>query len=540
MIKYIYTFFTIVFLFSCSCNDTTKCDTNEPLTIDFRLETNGAEQKLVNLSKPDCLIKKIQWDFDGDEAWDSEEESPSFPIGKTLGSVTLRINELNTVTKNINSINSEELSGDSTVTTSREKEEKIETISTTQPEKDNDSGHSYKSETTLTKSKDYEDDNTDNNPEVIKNEASKILTKYSVSLEDVPSTVFVGEAVRISAIASVTNGSIDSYDWLIDGVQLSGEEITHTFSKSGEVEVRLCVNKIRSCRSKRIKINESIPDTGTTLVSSNTSNSGSASVPSSTSVSGSTSASSIASESRSSTVSGNTSESGMVKKSPPAVCKVDFAIPSQVDQCEKIELNAISKDNGSRFEWVIGNDKKSGKNITYDFKKPGNYTINLCNKSSSDCCVSKSIVVKEVIEEDDDFYGKSLSNPIGSYTECDEKEWVSESNIKIKPSQSITLDKAVLWSSGGGKVIFILEYADACGETISNALSRNVNNGRSELLLNKFLPLSSSRDYILRIETQGDIKMLSNYNCNDMPNGDSRVKMDYQSGYSLFEIQYKY
>lgn len=602
MIKYIYSFFATVFLFGCSCNDNTKCDTSEPIAIDFRLEINETKQKLINLSQPTCLIKKIQWDFDGDGAWDSEEESPSLSLDKALGSVTLRINELNEYSKVISS-NSGDLSVDFDAQDTGEVGEEIKFISTSNPShlvnelswdfgdgnvnKDDETevSHTFNKADTYTVKLCVNEENCAKKTIIVKNPVSNPVPNPTPDNDDViysvditmPTAVEVGEEVMMISNSSVSEGTIESHNWIINGERISGKQITYRFNRVGDFNVELCVD--RNCKSEIINVKESTipPDPDQIEYFVNISMPGTVEVGqditmiSSSSVSkGSISAHnwSINGEQKSGKqvsykfnragdfnvklcVNGNlecTNKTIRVNKvdlppapsPPPAVCKVDFAIPSQVDQCEKIELNAISKDDGSRFEWIIGNDKKSGKNVTYDFKKPGNYTINLCNKSSSDCCVSKSIIVKEVIEEVDEFYGNELSKSIGTYTECDKKEWVSESIIKIKPSQSISLDKAVLWSSGGGKVILFLEYVDACGETISNALTRYVNNGRTELLLNKFLPLSSNLDYVLRIEAQDDIKMLSNYNCNDMPNGDVLVKIDYKSGYSLFEIQYNH
>ena len=494
MIKCFNPFVAVVHLllfYGCSCNDTSRCDTNEPLTINFKLETNGSVKKFVNLSEPACLIKKIQWDFDGDGAWDSEEVSPSLPIGEAVESVTLRINELNAVTKNISPRDSVSLSVD--FKKEEAQEELIEQEEESEHISENDSVSDHKSEGAFAISV-----NNINQPTSVDYESNP---NYSVNFV-MPSNGFVGEPISMSANASVTNGSIDSYDWWIDEVQKSGKEITHSFVESDDFNVVLCVNGNRGCKSKKITIKKKsqpppLPDPKPTPTPTPT-------------------------------------------PEPTPICKVDFTIPNQVDQCEEIKLNAISTDGDSKFEWVIDDEKKKGKKISYNFKKPGKYTINLCNKSTSDCCVSKIIVVKEVIEIDDDFYGKKLSNPIGGYAVCDEKEWINKSTLKINPKQSITLDKAVMWSSSGGKVNLVLEYVDACGETISSSLSRNVNGGRSELLLNKFPPLSSNQVYVFRIETQDDLKVLSNYNCKDMPKGDNRVKIDHQSGYSLFELQYKY
>ena len=84
-------FLSLLILTSCG-SDTSSCDKNQPLAIDFKVE-NG---RLVNYTKPVCRVEKVAWDLYGDESFGNEEESPLLPENlKNTDKIGLKINGLN-------------------------------------------------------------------------------------------------------------------------------------------------------------------------------------------------------------------------------------------------------------------------------------------------------------------------------------------------------------------------------------------------------------------------------------------------------------
>ena len=97
-INQIFTFLLLIILASCGKDD---CDQNARLSIDFELQEIEGQFRLINKTTPTCRVENVSWDFDGDGIEDSKDKSPLVIDTSLLGMVTLKINNLNEISKRL-------------------------------------------------------------------------------------------------------------------------------------------------------------------------------------------------------------------------------------------------------------------------------------------------------------------------------------------------------------------------------------------------------------------------------------------------------
>lgn len=650
---------------------------NEPLVIDFKLVVEDGKRKLLNLSQPECQIKKVKWDFDSDGIHESEDRSPEIPENLTLEKVTLMINGLNEVTKTLSDVAVPlELVVDLLAPNSAKVGEEIVLSSLSAPldlvkdinwsfgddmsntENKSEVYHAYaapgtytielcinydfcknheikitgkpkkivevervvkpnyapqeatreiysNATSTSTSVKNNQENTgtankdpsftTDYNSQTTPNSNIPITTTskststvpaiaqpepppppvYSIRI-NMPVTAEVGQNIMIADNSTVTNGRIETYNWLIDGNSKFGKRVNYSFNTPGDFEVQLCLNGSTNCTKRTIRVKE--------------------------------------------------------KKILP-IYQIDFSSPSSVTEGDRIELSSNSTANVDikTYSWTIEGQSKSGRNVFHVFTKTGPQKIKLCLDNRD--CKTKIINVEEkekivvsnpapegrkieveenkipttekknpdetvngipeklvtaisstektasvenekpilsekamppspapttsasankvsgkkessttfVIPKDDDFYAKNTASPRPAFSDCSEGGWISGSTIRFTPKQKMTLHKAVVYANGNGKIEFKLGY-NHNGLVEEIPVTRNVNAGRSELLLSKFyMTLYPGITYTLVLSTKTDgLKIRNAKPCGLVDQGDGKLGIEHKSGYCLFELQYKY
>lgn len=97
-INQLFTFLLLIVLVSCGKDD---CDQNARLSIDFELKEIDGQFRLINKTSPACRVENVSWDFDGDGIEDSKDKSPLVIDTSLLGMITLKINNLNEISKRL-------------------------------------------------------------------------------------------------------------------------------------------------------------------------------------------------------------------------------------------------------------------------------------------------------------------------------------------------------------------------------------------------------------------------------------------------------
>jgi hypothetical protein len=345
------------------------------------------------------------------------------------------------------------------------------------------------------------------------------LPIYDVKF-DLPNEVTEGTSLTLNDESTVTNGSVDTRTWTIDGEAFDGRTIRYSFDKSGNIDVKLCLNGGNYCDYKTIRV-----------------------------------------------VAKPAIKPPVETPKTLPIYDVKFDLPNEVTEGASLTLSDESTvTNGSvdTRTWTIDGEAFDGRTIRYSFDKSGNIDVKLCLNGGNYCdyktirVVAKPLVhvpKKEKVDvpipsntisanvdmsDNDDFYPTQTAASMGPHNYCETAEWIDQTTVSLKVKEKIQLNKATIYASDNGRVRFELSYMNN-GKPEKVAVTKNVNRGRTEIhLIDLYTTLYPGVNYRLKVSGQNGVQLENIGSCRAAPNGDTRLTVNAKGGFVLFDMKYRY